>query len=123
MHTILIVTGDRARLGALADAVKAEPTVELRWAANGAEAMAAARNHPPLAAVIDEALADMGGLDLVRRLLPINALINTAVLSDQDPDSFHETSEGLGILAQLPSTPTPENAADLFDRLRRIKAL
>jgi hypothetical protein len=62
----------------------------------------------------------MPGLDLVRRLLPINALINTAVISDLPPETFHEASEGLGIMAQLPPNPTTSNAREFWDRLKRM---
>lgn len=118
-----MVTADRARLDPFAKALAADPVFELQWADSGKSAIAAAGAHPPVLAVIDETLGDMSGLDLVRRLLSVNALINTAVLSGLDPETFHETSEGLGVLAHLPLIPGPEQAGDLVARLKRITAM
>jgi two-component SAPR family response regulator len=74
----------------------------------------------PLAAVIDEILPDMPGLDLVRRLLPINAMINTVMISALPSEAFHDASEGLGIMAQLPPQPTPEDARTILARFKRM---
>jgi len=123
METILIVTADRARLDAFAKALAADLACQVRWAGSGAEALASVKADAPLAAVIDEHLADTGGLDLVRRLLPINAMIHTALRSGLDPEAFHETSEGLGILAQLPLTPGAAEAQGLSGQLRAVQAL
>jgi hypothetical protein len=76
--------------------------------------------HTPLGVIIDENLPDMSGLDLVRRLLPINAMINTVMISKLPPETFHEASEGLGILSQLPPMPTPSDASAILARLKRM---
>jgi hypothetical protein len=76
--------------------------------------------HPPIGVVIDENLPDMPGLDLVRRLLRINAMINTVVVSALPPDAFHEAGEGLGIMAQLPPQPTWEDARTILDNFKRM---
>jgi CheY-like chemotaxis protein len=123
MHTIMIVGANPGRMKAIADAVQADGAFDLQWVDHGAQALAAASVHAPQAVVIDEALSDMTGLELVRRLLRVNALINTAVVSGLAPEAFHETSEGLGILAQLPTTPTPQTARDLLQRIKRMTGL
>jgi DNA-binding response OmpR family regulator len=115
-----MVTADRKRLAEFAEALIANEEIQLAWAATGTEAIADVTRQAPLGAVIDETLPDMSGLELVRRLLRINALINTAVVSRLDTDDFHEASEGLGILAQLPSVPSAEDANALFARLKRL---
>ena len=40
----------------------------------------------------------------------INASVHTAVVSDMDPDEFHEATEGLGILMPLPTSPKADDA-------------
>jgi hypothetical protein len=65
----------------------------------------------------------MSGLELIRRILPVNALIPTVVLSDLAPDAFHEAAEGLGIAAQLPPHPAARDAEDMLRRLRRLSSL
>jgi len=100
--------------------LKASEEVHVAWADSGAAALSDIRQHPPLGVIVDENLADMPGLELVRRLLPINAMINTAVISSLSDAAFHETSEGLGILARLSPVPTESQARDLLARLKRL---
>jgi DNA-binding response OmpR family regulator len=100
-----------------------QPDIQVTWAEDGKTAIADVMRHTPVAVIIDENLLDMPGLDLVRRLLPINALINTAVMSDLSPEDFHEAGEGLGIMAQLPPQPTESHALDIVSRLKRMAGL
>ena len=120
MHRILIVTPDRNSLSAFADALEESQEVQVAWAESGQAAIADVMRHPPLGAIIDEDLLDMPGLDLVRRLLPINAMINTVVISDFSAEAFHEAGEGLGILAQLPPKPSSADARSILARLKRL---
>ncbi len=120
MHRILIVTLHRSSFLSLAECLEEDQDVQVSWADSGQAAISDVMKHPPLGVVIDENLLDMPGLDLVRRLLQINALINTVVISDLPPEAFHEASEGLGILAQLPPQPTPEDVRTILARLKRM---
>jgi DNA-binding response OmpR family regulator len=120
MHTILIVTAGRKPLAGFAESLAQSQDVQVAWADSGQAAVADVMKHPPMGVVIDENLPDMPGLDLVRRLLRINAMINTVVISTLPPDAFHEAGEGLGIMAQLPPQPTPEDARAILARFRRM---
>jgi DNA-binding response OmpR family regulator len=120
-HRILMVTSDPKRLAEFANCLTASHEIHVAWADSGAAALSDVRQHPPLGVIVDEDLPDMPGLELVRRLLPINAMINTAVISSLPEAAFHETSEGLGILAQLPPVPTEPQARDLLARLKRMR--
>jgi CheY-like chemotaxis protein len=123
MHRILIVTTGRRELAEFAQSLTEQPDIQVAWAENGHVAVADVMRHWPLAVIIDDNLLDMTGFDLVRRLLPINALINTAIISDLPPEVFHEAGEGLGILAQLPPNPTKSEALAFLARLKRMAAL
>jgi DNA-binding NarL/FixJ family response regulator len=120
MHRILIVTPHRKSIAAFAAALEESQDVQVAWADSGHAAVADVIKHPPLGVVIDENLLDMPGLDLVRRLLPINAMINTVVLSELPREDFHEASEGLGVMAQLPPIPTPEDARSILAHFKRM---
>ena len=48
------------------------------------------------------------------------ALINLAVVSSLSGEEFHEASEGLGILAQVPPEPTAADGKMLADVFRRF---
>lgn len=120
MHRILIVTPRHTSLAPLAACLEESQDVQVAWVETGLAAISDVMKHPPLGVVIDENLPDMPGLDLVRRLLPINAMINTVVISALPPEAFHEAGEGLGIMAQLPPQPTPEDARTILADFKRM---
>jgi len=70
--------------------------------------------------VIDEKLPEMNGLECIEKLISSNPMLNCAVISSLSPDEYHEASEGLGILMQLPEKPVKEDAAKLIDHLNTI---
>jgi DNA-binding NarL/FixJ family response regulator len=123
MHRILIVSPHRRRLAEFAQSLAELPDIQVAWAEDGRAAIADVMKHPPLAVIIDDNLPDMPGLDLVRRLLPINAMINSVVISDLSPEDFHEAGEGLGIMAQLPPNPAKSDALEILSRLSRLSSL
>ena len=72
--------------------------------------------------IADESLGDMSGIDLVEKVIARNPMLNCAVVSSLTPDEYHEASEGLGILMQLPSEPGPEEADALMKHLAKIQS-
>jgi DNA-binding response OmpR family regulator len=70
--------------------------------------------------VIDEKLPDATGLDCAQTLISSDAFLNCAVVSALSPEEFHEASEGLGLLMQLPAPPGREEAGKLLERLKKI---
>ena len=61
--------------------------------------------------------------DFLERLLAINARLNTAVITDLDPQAFHEAGEGLGILCPLPARPAAGDVEALLERLAAVGGL
>jgi CheY-like chemotaxis protein len=90
-------------------------------APSGGAALALAGAIGPLAAIVDPPLPDMQGPEFLRRLLALDAMIHTALVSDRPPDRFHQETEGLGILVQLPADPGEEDAAHLARAIRRLE--
>lgn len=70
--------------------------------------------------VLDETVGEMTGLDLLKAILPIRPMINSAVVSPLSPAEFHDAGEGLGILMQLPVDPDREAAERLFEQLMHV---
>ena len=70
--------------------------------------------------VTDENLGDMTGLEFIRKVVAKNPMVNCAAVSSLAPEDFHEASEGLGILMQLPARPGKEHAEILLDHLKKI---
>ena len=104
---------------AFAAALSSDPEVQLKQVATGTEALEAGRTLSPHLMVIDY-LPDTEPLSLVQKLLTVNAMVNTAVVSPLADEEFHEASEGLGILGRLPSEPGISEAADLLQKLRQV---
>ena len=123
MLKLLIVSPDKNSLYGLASALAEHDDVELSWAESGKNAMEIASDSTIDLVVTDESLGDMTGLEFAGRLLSVNPMINCASVSSLSPEKFHEVSEGLGIMIQLPFQPGKEHAEELLQRLKRLKKL
>ena len=73
--------------------------------------------------VVGQSLADMSPVDCITRLVRRNAMINCAMISDMEHDAFHEATEGLGILMQLPPNPSGDAATVLLDKMQSLSSL
>ncbi len=120
MPRILIAAEKTGKFEELARALDAVPDVEILWAHDGPEALDKAAAESPDLVVVDEFLGGLSGLEWVRRLMGVNAFIQTATVSPQPMDAFHEASEGLGIMAQLPPRPGKFEAELLLKTLKQL---
>lgn len=120
MPTIILVSSRADRWREFTDALQSRMGVEIVNACSAAEALDAAQKLNPLAVVIDDQPGDLSAADLVRSLLGINAMINTAVASSKPGEIFHSETEGLGILLQLSPVPIPAEAGRLAESLRQV---
>jgi PleD family two-component response regulator len=120
MVHIVLVTPRLKALQRFSEALSSNPEVRLDSVISGVEAVEAVRTVVPHLVIIDSNLPDTTPLDLVQKLLMINALVNTAVICPLSDAEFHEVSEGLGILSRLPVEPGRTEAADLVRKLRMV---
>ena len=123
MLKLLLVSPNKASLSGLASALAEHGDVDLSWAESGEKALDIASDTAIDLVVTDERLGDMTGLEFAGRLLSVNPIINCASVSHLSPENFHEVSEGLGLMAQLPIQPSKEDAEELLQRLRNFKSL
>ncbi|MFR4120313.1 MAG: hypothetical protein ACLT2T_16740 [Bilophila wadsworthia] len=79
-------------------------------------------DHPdtPPFAILDLELEGKALRQAVIDIMMINASVHTAVVSDMDPDEFHEATEGLGILMPLPTSPKADDAERLLKALAGV---
>lgn len=92
----------------------------LKEAASLEEAKALIKAAPPVLAILDLGPDDKALRQAVIDIMMIDASVHTAVVSDMDPEAFHEATEGLGILMSLPSSPTAEDARRLLAALSGV---
>jgi DNA-binding NarL/FixJ family response regulator len=123
MLKLLLVSRDDDSLSGLSAALGGQDDIELEISASGEKALARLSGKAVDLVVADEDLGDMTALDFSAQLLKINPMINCAVVSTLSQEEFHEASEGLGIMAQLPKQPGAEDAERLIQTLKRIKGL
>jgi DNA-binding NarL/FixJ family response regulator len=119
LHIVLATARPKA-MQAFAEALSSDPEVQLESVISGAEALEAVRTSAPHLVIIDAGLPDIGPLELVQKLLMVNATVHTAVVSPLSDEEFHEASEGLGILGRLPDAPGESDAAELLHKLRTV---
>ena len=123
MFKIMLVSSKKDDLSDLAAVLIGHDDVELSWAKSGEAALNMASESDFDLVITDEKLGDMTGLMFAKQLLAVNPIINCATISRLSPEKFHEVSEGLGLMAQLPDKPGKTQADMLLRRLRDIRNL
>jgi len=119
----LMVTSRQNEWSNLARGLETAAGVELLWAESGTAALQAAQTNSFDLILIDEVLEDMPGLDLAKNLIQSDPMLNCALASALSTEAFHEVSEGLGLLAQLPLDPGEPQAHALIQQVIAIKKL
>ncbi len=70
--------------------------------------------------ITGEKACGMTGIQLIEKIVMKNPMINCAAISSLSQKDFHEESEGLGILVQLPAKPSKKDAEKLLEHLLKI---
>ncbi len=69
---------------------------------------------------IDAMIADEENLAMVKNMIMLFPMLNTAIISDKKHEDFHEATEGLGILMQIPKLPEKDHAMEFLKKLQHI---
>ncbi len=115
MKKYLIITRQAGNFSRLAEGLSDNKANEIIWADSVTAAHAAAAGIDLI--IIDEKVDGQPGLDIAKDMIRVNAMANLALVSGLAPEEFHEASEGLGILAQLPLNPDEKDAELLLNAL------
>lgn len=100
-----------------------QQAIELAPVATGAAGLALLKGRLVDLVLVDEQLDDMSGIAFTQQLVKVCPLVNTAIVSTLTADEFHEVTEGLGVLMQLPPHPGQADAEALMTVLAKIGAL
>ena len=119
MVNILLAGRDKTSMSAL-KAGLGENDVQIAWTESGSYALSMIAEKDFDLVVTDENLGDMTGLEFIKTVIVQKPMVNCAAVSSLLPDDFHEASEGLGILMQLPVRPGHEYAKYLLEHLKNI---
>ncbi|MBW2610279.1 MAG: response regulator [Deltaproteobacteria bacterium] len=119
MTFALIVSSDKYSLLELAKTLE-KNDVDITWAESSSDALSMTSNTMFDLIIADEFLENMTGLEFIKKIVPVNPMLNCAVVSSLSQGDFHEASEGLGILMQLPVQLKEKDADELLQRLKTI---
>jgi DNA-binding response OmpR family regulator len=119
MIDILTVSAN-ASFGEFNDEIGAQEDVAVLHVDSGSGALDSLSKKKVDLVVIDESLNDMAGLDLARKVAIHNPLATVALVSALSAKAFHEATEGLGILTQLPPRPKRLDARLLMVKLIHV---
>lgn len=117
---ILIVTSQEKNFSGFMDGLKQNKTVTIITAGSAKEALDSLSPALPDLIIIDEEVEKTPGLVIARAILMKNAMVNQAVVSRLSSEEFHEASEGLGIMAQLPPEPDAVQAKIVLEILEKM---
>lgn len=119
MPRILLVADRVEAFEELARSLRDEEGVEILWAHDSERALNKAASDAPDLVIVDEVIGEVPGLDWIQRLISVNAFVQTAAVSRLTLDDFHETSEGLGVMAQLPPRPGKTDALRVLEMISK----
>ena len=120
MWTILMVTPDREAWAPAAAALEADGRCRIAWAAGFDAALEAVRRDRPALVIVDGEVEGRDGLELCRTILMVDAFAQQALATEMDEETFHEASEGLGLLGRLPRPPAADDARRMLARLAEV---
>jgi DNA-binding response OmpR family regulator len=123
MPEIVIVTSDRKEFSSLVRELCANSDCRILWDDSMERAGERVSGATPDLMIVDEEVDGLSNLEIARHIVLTNALVNLAVVSSLSHEDFHEASEGLGILAQLPRSPGVDDALRLLEAIRQISSL
>jgi len=119
MSLVLLASNKQESFSELASFLE-NNNMQISWVESGEKAISMIKDQVFDLVITDEKLSDMTGLEFVKKLVIVNPMINCAAVSSLSSENFHEASEGLGILMQLPPNPDKDNAEMLLNHLNKI---
>ena len=102
------------------DSLAQEPGLTLAVAKTGSEVLAMVKSQVPALVIVDNQLPDFKPLDLILEVIKVNAMVQTAVVSELSEEDFHEQSEGLGILDRVSPDLSGAEAKELLAKLKSL---
>ncbi len=120
MIRILLIGSDFNTISNVTNILKKHHNIEIIKSLSGKEALEKIKNEPYDLVIIDEVIKDMPGLKIAKQIVTSNPFLNCTLISSLSPKEFHEATEGLGLLMQLPLSPTDNHIESLLSHLKKI---
>jgi len=123
MITILLISNEVDALAGLESGLRQYSEIEILRADSSQDAIDTIAEKEIDLVVVDENLTGVPGTELTKKLVSANPMANYALVSSLSPKDFHEASEGLGVIMQLPVKPGRNQADTLMDCLKKVLSL
>ena len=123
MLRIIFAARNYAGFGALVERLREEAAVELLAVSSSSRVEKTLADEEIHLVIAAEQLEDSSGLDCIRKVAQYYPLVHTALCSALAPEDFHESTEGLGVLLQLPLQPGRADAERILARMEQIAGL
>ena len=120
MISLLLVSTEKDSLSDVSRHFEQRDGITTHLAGSGKKALEMISEQDFDLVLSDQTLEDMTGLEFAKKLVSTNPMINCAAVSSLSHEEFHEASEGLGLLMQLPVRPGKQDAVALMQRLEEI---
>ena len=123
MIDVLLIGQKNATLSELSGILNRQNDVTIAEVGSREEAVKSLSDNQYQLIIVDETVKDETGIEFTKRLISENPLLNCALVGSLSKKDFHEATEGLGVLAQIPKHPEVEDIEKLLTSLRRILGL
>ena len=123
MITILIAGNENNTLSGLVKSLEHNEEIKTYQAGTLEEAYHTISKTNLDLVVADETISGISGISFAEKIVSINPMINCAVVSSLSSENFHEATEGLGVLMQLPVEADASQATALVNRLKEVLTL
>lgn len=117
---MLLVGSDSGSLGDFPRILEPYQNILVTSVDSGSKALDTIRSENINLVIADEQLTDTTGVEFIEALVTVNPLINCALVSSMSAKEFHQETEGLGILTQLPVQFGKKEMEDLITVLDKI---
>jgi len=121
MRQILFVSSDNYLKHVFESAFDSFPDIRIKHSDSSQHANSLMSDHTYDVVIADETLADVTGFSFIRDLVCVNPMVHCAIVSSLSEKEFHEQSEGLGLLMQIPVRPGKQDAEMLLEQLAKIE--
>ncbi len=118
-HFLLVGQAD-GNLSLYSELLKTKHGITISHAELGQEALKLISDQVYELIIVDEKLGDYTGLEFIEMVVKLNPMVLCALISSLSAKEFHHSSEGLGVLSQLPTQPTFKEIDDILQKVSSV---
>ncbi len=123
MSVMLFVCTDSSNYSDFIHAIETDDQILVNKNALPAAALKKIQDGDIDLVVVGEQLKGLSGLQFIEQVTRINPFLSCALMSSLTAEDFHEASEGMGVLMQLPLDLTKADAEALKERYFKVTRL